>query len=113
MKEFKVILTDEEYRAFNLIVPDADEWVDNAVRNKARKCLIYVAERTAQNIDNLLDPADRAEIEADMLAAGDVMKAPKHYSDAVKKKIAAKTKLKTRVERDAEEMAAMTPPVEG
>ena len=107
MKNFNVDITDEEARAFELIVPDPDEWVQNAVLNKVRKCMIYVAERTAQNIDNLLDPADRTEIESAMLTAGDVMKAPKHYSADVKKLIAAKTKLKTRVERDAEEMAAM------
>ena len=66
--QFKVDLTDEEYKAFTLIVNDPDEWVENAVKNKVRKCLIYTAERTAQNADNLLDPADRQEIEAAMTA---------------------------------------------
>lgn len=108
--QFKVDLTDEEYRAFELIVRDPNEWVRNAVLNKVRKCLIYTAERTAQNADNLLDPADREEIEALMVANGDALKAPKHYSPEVKKMIAAKTKLKTRVERDIEEEAVMTPP---
>jgi hypothetical protein len=110
MKNFNVDITPEEARAFELIVPDPDEWVENAIRNKVRKCMIYVAERTAQNIDNLLDPADRQEIESAMLAAGDVMKAPKHYSPEVKSLIASKTKLKTRAVKDAEELAAMEIP---
>ena len=107
MKEFKVNISAEEARAFELIVSDPDGWVENAVRNKVRKCMIYVAERVAQNVEGMLSPSDRAEIESDMLASGDVMKQPKHYSDAIKKKIAAKTTMKTRVERDVEELAAM------
>lgn len=105
--EFKVIISDEEYRAFQLIVADPDEWVEHAVRNKVRKCMIYVAERVAQNVGGLLSPSDRAEIEADMLAAGDVMKQPKHYSEAIKKKIAAKTTMKIRAVRDEEELVAL------
>jgi hypothetical protein len=41
---FEVTITDEEYRAFNLRVPDADEWVDHAVRNKVRKNMIWIAQ---------------------------------------------------------------------
>jgi hypothetical protein len=55
----------------------------------------------------MLSPSDKAEIESDMLASGDVMKQPKHYSDAIKKKIASKTTMKTRVERDIEAKAVM------
>jgi hypothetical protein len=108
-KTFTIEVTDEEARAFELIVTDPDAWVDNAVRNKVRKCLIYVTEKVSQNTAGLLSPADLAEIEADMLAAGDVMKAPKHYSKAVKEKIAARTTMQTRTERDAAEVEAMEP----
>jgi len=106
-KQFKVDVSDEEMRAFELIVIDPDAWVDNAVRNKIRKCLIYVTEAVAKNRLGLLDPADLAEIEADLIAAGDVMKEPKNYSEDVKKKIAKLTKMKTRVVRDAEEEAGL------
>jgi hypothetical protein len=108
-KKFEVSITDEEYRAFNLIVEDADEWVDNLVRNKVRKCLIYVAEEVAQDLDNLLDPADKSTIEALMVQNGDVLKKPQDYSDVVKREIVKLTKMKTRKERDAEELANLQP----
>lgn len=101
-KQFRVDIDDAEMRAFELIVPDPVEWVENAVRNKVRKCLIYVTEQVAGNM-GLLDAADRQEIEADIIAAGDVMKQPKNYSVSVKKKIALKSKLDTRVVRDQKE----------
>jgi hypothetical protein len=102
-KQFKVDIDDAEMRAFEIIVPDPVEWVENAIRNKVRKCLTYVTEQVAGNTLGLLSVDDRQEIEADLIAAGDVMKQPKHYSEAVKKKIALKSKLDTRVERDQKE----------
>ena len=56
----------------------------------------------------MLSPADRATIEALMVQEGDVMKAPKDFSDAVKSEIAKKVIMKTRTERDAEELAAIS-----
>lgn len=99
---FQITVSDEEYQAFNLIVPDADEWVDNAVRNKIRKCMIYVAERTAEDTSSL-DQADLDAINNMILAEGAVMKQPKHWSDDVKKEIVKRTKMKTRAERDLDD----------
>jgi hypothetical protein len=97
---FKITVTDEEYRAFNLRVPDADAWVDNAVLNKVRKNMNWIAQEAS--MEGALDPADRVAIEAIMVEEGDVMKAPIQYSGRVKREIAKLIKMKTRVERDLE-----------
>jgi len=104
---FTVTITDEEYRAFSLRVLDPDGWVDHAVKNKVRKNMIWMAEEGAKA--GMLLPADKQAIEALMVQEGDVMKAPKDFSDVVKQEIAKRVLMKTRVERDAEEMAAMEP----
>jgi hypothetical protein len=106
---FKVTVTDEEYKAFNLIVPDADEWVDNAVRNKVRKCFIYVSEEAIKDISSNFDPTDLAEIQAEMVAGGDIMKSPKDWSAEVKGMIVNKVKMKTRAQRDLELTNYITP----
>lgn len=98
---FEVTITDEEYRAFNLRVPDADEWVDHAVRNKVRKNMIWIAQEAI--LPGALDPADKAAIEAILVEEGDVMKAPKDFSDRAKKEMAKRIKMKTRVERDKDD----------
>jgi hypothetical protein len=101
--KFSIDLTDEEYAAFNMIVIDADAWMENAVRNKVRKCLIYVADMVAQD-DSLLDPADLAVIAQMINDEGVTLKAPRKWSDSIKHEIVKRTKLKTRKERDAEEL---------
>jgi hypothetical protein len=102
---FTVTITDEEYRAFSLRVLDPEAWVDNAVRNKIRKNMIWIAEEGAKA--GALAPADKQAIETLMVQEGDVMKAPKDFSDSVKREIAKRVIMKTRVERDAEELAAL------
>jgi hypothetical protein len=107
---FKVTISDDELKAFNLIVPDADEWVDNAVRNKVRKCFIYVAEEATKDISSNFDPTDLAEIQAEMEARGDIMKAPKDWSEVVKGMIVNKVKMKTRKERGVVYSPTTQPP---
>jgi hypothetical protein len=96
---FKITVTDEEYRAFGLIVPDADEWADHAVRNKIRKCVERVVDATMQDF-GLLTDTDRAAVEQTIIAEGDVLKPPKLWSNKTKSEILKKTKMLTRKERD-------------
>lgn len=98
---FSITLTDEEYKAFNLIVPDADEWMENAIRNKVRKCLIYVAEEHVRSPE-LLDQADIDGITQLMVAEGCTLNGPRGWTDKVKHELVKKTKMKTRKERDLE-----------
>jgi len=102
---FTVTITDEEYRAFSLRVLSPEDWVENAVLNKVRKNMIWIAEEASK--PDAFDPTDKQAIEALMVQEGDIMKPPKQYSDTVKREMAKRIKMKTRTERDTEEMTGM------
>jgi len=107
---FTVTITDEEYRAFSLRVPDPEAWVDNAVLNKVRKNMIWITEEAGKV--GSFDPADQSTIEALIVSEGDIMKRPRDYSDKVKKEMAKLIKMKTRAERDADVDAEMLEGIE-
>jgi hypothetical protein len=99
--KFTIDLTDEEIKAFNLIVPDADEWMRSVIMNKVRKCLNYVTDAIALDT-SLLDPQDQAVISQMVSAEGSLLKSPKDWSKEIKREIVKRTKMKTRKERDEE-----------
>ena len=99
---FNITVDDDELKAFNLIVPDADEWATNAVLGKVRKCLIYVAREHAKDF-SLLDASDLAEITQMVQDEGSTLLPPEKWSKAIQKEIAKRTKIKTRIERDEED----------
>jgi tmRNA-binding protein len=100
---FKITIDDDELRAFNLIVPDADEWVTNAALGKVRKCLIYVAQEHAKDF-SLLDASDLAAITQMVQDEGLTLVPPEKWSKAIQKEIAKRTKMKSRKERDEEQL---------
>ncbi len=104
---FRIVISDEEYKAFELIVPDPDEWVEEIVFNKVRKCMIYVAEMIAKDPDAYLSPANKSIVEQSMINEGDIIKAPKDYSMATKKLMAANTTLPPRKQRDIEDLGEL------
>ena len=57
-KNITVTLTDEEYRAMSVLAETPEEWVQNAVTNKARKMIERLVE---ENSD--LQPAKISESE--------------------------------------------------
>lgn len=106
---FAVTVTDAEYKALNLVVPNADEWVEDAIRDKIRRCKNRLVEEHSNNPD-LLSQQDQAEVQQDLVNAGAIMKSPKEWPDAVKNKVIERTTMKTRVERDSEELQKLINP---
>jgi len=88
--EFKVIISDEEYKAFRIIVGNPDEWVSGMILNKVRQCLIRLVESVAEYPDKFLSFIDQQLILQAMQVSGDLLKSPKTYSDEIKKLIASK-----------------------
>lgn len=101
MAKITININPDDYKAFELIVPDPGQWIVDAVHNKIRKCLIYVAEAVSR--DGLLDEASMGVIAEMLKDEKAVLKAPKHYSEKIKREMAKRTTMKTRRERDAEE----------
>lgn len=101
---FMVTVSDEEYKAFNLVVPDADSWVQHAVKEKIRQCGIRIAEEHSRNPSQYLTPEDRTAIKAVMDSNDDAMKEPKNWSVPTLREIINRTSMPTRAERDEAEI---------
>lgn len=100
MAKITININPDDYRAFELIVPDPGQWVADAVHNKIRKCLIRVAEEASR--DSLFEDSSLLAITEMVKDDESVLKAPKHYSKKIKREIAKRTTMKTRKERDKE-----------
>lgn len=101
---FLVTISDDEYKAFNLIVKSADQWVEDAVRNKVFACGVRVAKEHSKNPSEYLTPEDMEAIKAVMVANDDLMKTPDNWSIATLREIVSRTTMPTRAERDAAEL---------
>lgn len=97
--KFSVTISDDEYRAMQLVVPNPEEWVDHAIKWKAFKCLLRNTQATLADAA-MLDPADMQEIQQDLLDAGMLIVDRKKWPKAIHEKITRKSKMKTRAERD-------------
>lgn len=100
---FNIEVSNTEKKAFDLLVPDADEWVQHAVRNKIRKAAIRIVDMHLEDIHRYLTPADLVAIKAVMDANNDSFKQPKDWSLLTIKEIIDRTTMPTRAERDAVE----------
>jgi hypothetical protein len=99
---FSVTITDEEYRAFERRVDNPDTWVADAVANKVRQSLNFVAEESSK--PGMLDDVDEQAVSDLLIQEGAVLKAPKDYPDIVKQEIAKRINLPTKVDRDLAEL---------
>jgi hypothetical protein len=106
---FTIQVSDTEYKAFQLMAEDPDDWVDHAIRNKIRKLGIRLAELHASDPERWLTATDRQEIKAVMEANGDLMRSPANWSTQTLKAIVDRTTLPTMLERNAAEYEALAP----
>jgi hypothetical protein len=104
---FTITLPDADYKAMELMLSDPDDWVAKAVRNKARKCLIRLAEYVGQDPQGSFSAEGLAEIEKDITDAGMLMQQPKHYPKPIRRKMALLTTIPLRADRDQAEMDKM------
>jgi hypothetical protein len=98
---FQVTVTDEEYKALNLIVVDADQWVADAVTGKVWNSNLRALEMILSDLDVNLLPADKAALQQYLVDNDLVMVPWKKWPKALLKQIVEKTTLPSRVERDA------------
>ena len=49
-KTFTVTITDAEEKAFNWDIVDPEDWVENVVKNKCRKCVDRLYEQEVQRM---------------------------------------------------------------
>jgi hypothetical protein len=103
---FTITISDEELKAMNLIVPDADQWVTDAVKSKARKTALRAVGMILSDLDNTLLPADRTTLNQ-YLVDNDLVLVPyKDWPINTLKLIVEKTILPSRADRD---LAEQTP----
>ena len=69
MTEYKITLTDAEDKAMGYITTSVQEWIDNAVKNRARKAIDEIYNKEVErmvsdpNIESI--PADKSKVVLD------------------------------------------------
>jgi len=98
---FTVEITDAEYKAFLIRVEDPDKWVEHAVREKVRRCVDYVVEKTVR--EGYLSKPDLDSIAAMVASLQEIFINPVEYSTGLKEQIINKGTLDTAaVQREKE-----------
>ncbi len=62
MKNYAITLSPEEEKALLVDVISIQDWLDNAIHNKARQCIDKVIEEYSNKQPKKLKPAERTKI---------------------------------------------------
>jgi hypothetical protein len=99
-------LTDEEEKAFNLIVPDAETWIMDAYQNKLIQCGRRCMDLLMQ-YPNALTPAQINQLKTALEGAGvPFWTKPRDWPLIIIRQVVAAMDVPTRAERDAAEQGA-------
>jgi hypothetical protein len=104
---FTIEVTDDEYRAMELILESPEEWANHLIKWNAFKMLLDVTNQTIGD-PTLLDQSDLQELQQDLVDVDAVLLDKEDWPIEIHEKITRYTKLKTRVERDAMELVLDT-----
>jgi len=106
MGEYAVILTEEEEKALLWNMVDIQEWLDNAIHNKARQCIDSVCHQ-ALTTGEALTAEEKREIVTVLSASGEIITSVKKLPEFIKAQIVSKARIKSAAERNAEEEAEL------
>lgn len=103
MAQYTVIISDEEEKALLTDMVSIQDWLDNAVHNKARQCVDVVCRQALEDeSDTLLTKGEKGQIVAALAKEGRVISTIKHMPPEIKGQIVALARVKSVAERQAE-----------
>jgi len=99
-----VPITDEEEKALLTDILSLQDWLDNAIRNKARQCIDDVCRQALEDETNtVLTAAEKQGIVSALATQGRIITTVKQLPEAVKHQIVAAARVKSAAERQAEQ----------
>lgn len=105
MGQFTVTLTEGEEKALLTDMISIQEWLCNALHNKARQCVDKVCEEALNDqTDTILNRSEKGQVVSELAKQGTIITTVKRLPEAVKSQIVAAARVKSAAERQAEEM---------
>lgn len=103
MGEYTVKLTTEQEKALLTDMISIQQWIENAIYNKARQCIDKVCEEALDDASNtILTTEEKTLIASELAAQGHVIGRIKFMPESIKMQIVAAARVKSGAERNAE-----------
>ena len=110
MADYLIRLSVEEEKALLVDMVSIQEWLNNAIHNKARQCVDEVCRQALEdNTDTILSKAEKQQIATELAKQGRILSTVKSLPEAVKYSIVAKAKIQSAKERELVEINAVGP----
>lgn len=101
--EYTVNISDEESKALLTDMMTVQEWLDNAIHNKARQCIDKVCEEALNDQTNtLLTKGEKQAIVTELAKQGTIISSIKQMPEVVKRQIVSQARVKSAAEKNAE-----------
>ena len=103
MAQYIINLTPEQEKALLIDMISIQEWIDNAIQNKARQCIDTVCEQALSDPgDTILTVEEKRGIVKALADSGRIISTVKQMPEAIKLLIVAAARVKSAAERRAE-----------
>lgn len=103
MAIYSVEISAEEEKALLVDMISIQEWLNNAIHNKARQMIDEVCRQALEDETNtILAIAERREVGNALVASGKIISSIKQMPEGAKRRIVAKARVKSAAERRAE-----------
>lgn len=103
MGQWTINLSAEEEKALLTDMISVQEWLDNVIHDKARKCIDRVATQALEDsTDKILTKAEKQQVVSALAAQGKIITTVKQIPEIIKYQIVAKARVKSAAKRNAE-----------
>jgi hypothetical protein len=107
MSVYTIELSAEEEKALLTDMLSVQDWLDNAVHEKARRCVDEVCRQALEDsTDTILTRTEKQVVVAGLANEGKVISTVKQMPEAIKTQIVAMARVKSAAEKNAEFEAA-------
>ena len=104
MKTFNITIDDAVQKAMEWDIVNLDEWANNAIFNKARRCADSICQLALEDKTNTILSLENKQLLRTYLDnQGIVLTSVKQLPDSIKKEIVKRANIKSAAERQAEE----------
>ena len=108
MGQYTIELTTEQEKALLTDMMTIQDWINNAIHNKARQCVDKVCEEALNDQTNtILTTEEKQGIVTLLASEGRIISTVKQMPEAVKMDIVSKARVKSAAEKQAEHEAEM------
>lgn len=108
MVQYTVLLTSEEEKALLTDMISIQEWLENAIHNKARQCIDAVCQQAlSEDGETILTKAEKQAIVKALATEGKIISTVKQMPVTIKYQIVQKARVESAAERQARMEAEM------